>query len=50
MLPFLIEQHSAGNLPIEHLVTTYDVEDYETAFEDMRSGKTIKPVLVWRKS
>ena len=49
MLPFLIEQHAAGNLPIEHLITTYDIQDYETAFEDMRSGKTIKPVLVWRK-
>ncbi|KAJ9494698.1 hypothetical protein H2202_009774 [Exophiala xenobiotica] len=49
MIPFLIEQHSTGNLPIEHLVTTYDVKDYEAALEDMRSGKTIKPVLVWRK-
>ena len=49
MVPYLIEQHKLGNLPLEQIVTTYDVEDFATAFEDMASGKVIKPVLLWRK-
>jgi Zn-dependent alcohol dehydrogenase len=48
MIPFLIEQYSQGNFPLEKLVQTYRIEDFQTAIEDMKVGKVIKPVLVWR--
>ena len=50
MIPFLMSQHSEGNFPLEKLVRTYRVEDFAVALEDMKSGKTIKPVLVWKTS
>jgi Zn-dependent alcohol dehydrogenase len=48
MIPYLIEQHSQGNFPIEKIVQTYSIEDFALALEDMKSGKIIKPVLTWR--
>jgi Zn-dependent alcohol dehydrogenase len=48
MIPFLIEQHSQGNFPIEKIVKTYKIEDFAVALDDMKSGKVIKPVLRWR--
>ncbi|ETN40992.1 uncharacterized protein HMPREF1541_02924 [Cyphellophora europaea CBS 101466] len=50
MIPRLIEHHLAGRLPIEQFVTTYNAENFKEAIEDMRSGKVIKPVLLWRKT
>ncbi|KAF4337984.1 C2H2 transcription factor [Fusarium beomiforme] len=47
LIPYLIEMHSQGLLPLEKLVSCYDVKDYEKAIADMKSGKTIKPVLKW---
>ncbi|KAF4994295.1 hypothetical protein FGRMN_5880 [Fusarium graminum] len=47
LIPHLIEMHSQGLLPIEKLISYYDIKDYEKAIEDMHSGKTIKPVLTW---
>ena len=49
MIPYMLKQHALGNLPLEEIVTVYPVEDFERALEDMRNGKTIKPVLVWKK-
>lgn len=47
MIPLLIEQYFKGNFPIEKIVKTYDFAHFEAALEDMKSGRTIKPVLVW---
>jgi len=49
MIPFLIEQHEHGNFPLEQIVKTYKIADFALALEDMKSGKVIKPVLIWRK-
>ncbi|KAL7622131.1 hypothetical protein AAE478_007633 [Parahypoxylon ruwenzoriense] len=46
-IPYLIEMHSKGLLPLEKLITYYDVKDYEKAIADMEEGKTIKAVLRW---
>lgn len=48
MIPWMIEQWRAGMLPIEKIVRKYPIEDAESAIEDMRKGKTVKPVLVWK--
>lgn len=32
---------------MDRLVKTYDITKYEEAVADMRSGVTVKPVLVW---
>jgi aryl-alcohol dehydrogenase len=45
-LPRLIELSEQGLFPYERLVTTYDFTDINKAFEDARSGRTIKPVLI----
>jgi Zn-dependent alcohol dehydrogenase len=47
MIPYLIEQHSLGNFPLEEILNYYDIKDFASAFEDMESGKTIKAVLKW---
>ncbi|MCJ1304885.1 hypothetical protein MMC08_007698 [Hypocenomyce scalaris] len=49
MIPYLIEQHFQGNFPIQKIVQTYSIEDFAVALEDMKSGKVIKPVLIWRR-
>ncbi|KAI5458337.1 chaperonin 10-like protein [Mariannaea sp. PMI_226] len=49
IIPFLIKQHSEGNFPLERIVKTYNIDDWELALEDMHSGTVIKPVLVWRE-
>lgn len=48
MIPYLIEQHACGNFPLEKIVKFYKIEDFAVALDDMSSGKTIKPVLIWR--
>lgn len=47
MLPELIKLHSKGQLPIEEMITVYEVGAFAEAIRDVRSGKTIKAVLVW---
>jgi Zn-dependent alcohol dehydrogenase len=46
-IPYLLEQYKQGNLPLEKVVKRYRSRDFAQAFEDMATGKTIKPVLVW---
>ena len=45
MIPYLIQKHSEGKFPVEEFVTFYEMKDYGKAFEDMRSGQVVKPVL-----
>lgn len=47
MAIYLIEQHGKGQYPLEKIVTTYAVKDFETALKDTKDGKTIKAVLKW---
>lgn len=45
-IPRLVALHNQGLLPIEKLITTYPFDEINQAFEDSRSGKSIKPVLL----
>ncbi|BCR95325.1 NAD(P)-dependent alcohol dehydrogenase [Aspergillus luchuensis] len=47
-LPYLIEQNIKGNYPIEELIKNYPVEKYDEAISDMKTGKTLKAVLLWK--
>ncbi|KAI9933577.1 hypothetical protein MW887_008050 [Aspergillus wentii] len=47
MIPFLIQQNEKGMFPLEKMVEYYDVRNYPQAFEDMKKGRVIKPVLRW---
>ena len=46
-IPMLIKWYREGKLPLEKLEKFYKVEDFEKAREEMHSGVTIKPVLIW---
>lgn len=46
LLPRLVELYRQGRFPIDEIVTTYPLEDIEQAIADMKSGVTIKPVLI----
>jgi aryl-alcohol dehydrogenase len=45
MLPALVRLYEQGRLPIDRLVTRYDVADVQTAAHDIHAGRAIKPVL-----
>jgi aryl-alcohol dehydrogenase len=45
-LPKLIELNRKGQFPYERLITKYDFSDINKAFEDTKTGITIKPVLI----
>lgn len=44
-IPKLIEYYKAGKFPFDKLIGFYDFKDIEKAFEDSKTGKTIKPIL-----
>lgn len=44
-LPRLVDLMIAGKLPVERMMTFYDLADINRAAEDATTGKTIKPVL-----
>ncbi|KAJ4258926.1 hypothetical protein NW762_008013 [Fusarium torreyae] len=45
LIPHLIDLHSRGLLPLEKLISYYDVQDFEKAMTDMKRGTVIKSVL-----
>ncbi|KAK5074926.1 hypothetical protein LTR64_001131 [Lithohypha guttulata] len=47
LVPRLITAYNEGKFPYDKLTRTYPAKDVEQAILDMRSGKTIKPVLLW---
>lgn len=49
-IPRLMRLHDAGAFPIERLIRCYPFEDINRAVEDSRAGRTIKPVLVMKRS
>ncbi|KAI9713041.1 MAG: hypothetical protein M1820_001026 [Bogoriella megaspora] len=46
-VPQLIEWYHEGKLPLDKLVKTFKVDDWEEAIGEMHTGETIKPVLIW---
>ncbi|MER5118776.1 NAD(P)-dependent alcohol dehydrogenase [Serratia marcescens] len=46
-IPQLIDLYKEGKFPFDKLVSYYPYEDIEQAFTDTRSGKVIKPILVF---
>jgi aryl-alcohol dehydrogenase len=46
-IPALVRLHQLGKLPLEKLIRHYPFEQIEQAAADARSGKTIKPVLLF---
>ncbi|MCX4245180.1 NAD(P)-dependent alcohol dehydrogenase [Paraliomyxa miuraensis] len=45
-IPRLLQWHRRGQLPLEAIVTPYPFERINEAVEDMRTGTTVKPVLM----
>jgi S-(hydroxymethyl)glutathione dehydrogenase/alcohol dehydrogenase len=44
----LLELYKAGQLDLDGLVTrTYDLEDINQGYDDMREGRNIRGVLVY---
>ena len=46
LIPAIVALMEAGRFPVERLVTTYKLDDINLAVQDMKSGISIKPVLV----
>ncbi|OIJ66006.1 alcohol dehydrogenase catalytic domain-containing protein [Streptomyces mangrovisoli] len=46
LIPELVRRHRQGRLPLDRLVTTYALGDFDRAVADQRAGLTLKPVLV----
>ena len=46
-IPWLIEQQTAGRLPYEKLIRHYRFDEIASAYDDLKTGKTIKPVLLF---
>jgi aryl-alcohol dehydrogenase len=44
-IPKLVELYQAGRFPFDRLVRYYELDDINRAFDDTRSGATIKPIL-----
>ncbi|KAJ5653669.1 hypothetical protein N7490_000672 [Penicillium lividum] len=36
-----------GKFPVEKLIRSYPIEEWQQALEDMQNGTTLKPVLIW---
>ena len=46
-IPRLVELWKQGRFPVDKLVKTYELDDINTAFDDSKSGATVKPVVVF---
>ncbi len=44
-IPKLIQYYKEGKFPFDKLIKFYDFEDINTAFEESKSGLTLKPVV-----
>ncbi|KAJ5700367.1 hypothetical protein N7536_003380 [Penicillium majusculum] len=47
MIPYLIEKQNEGKFPLEKLIKVYNSDDFLQAFNDMKEGNVLKPVLRW---
>ncbi|RAH80185.1 alcohol dehydrogenase [Aspergillus japonicus CBS 114.51] len=46
-VPQMIEWVKSGLLPLHKIVGFYPAENFEEAVRNMKSGRTIKPILLW---
>lgn len=46
-IPALVDFWQQGRFPIDRLTKSYSYKDVNKAMDDMLSGETIKPVIVW---
>ena len=46
-IPRLVQFYREGRFPVDKLAVYYPFEDFQQAFADSRSGKAIKPILVF---
>ncbi|KAF2191045.1 NAD(P)-binding protein [Zopfia rhizophila CBS 207.26] len=46
-IPQMIQWYRDGKLPIDTLIKHYPADDFEKALEDMHTGATVKPILIW---
>jgi Zn-dependent alcohol dehydrogenase len=46
-VPEMIKWNREGKFPIEKLIKYFPAEEYEKAIEEMETGETVKPVLLW---
>lgn len=44
-IPELVDYYKNGQFPFDKLVKFYDFDYINDAFEDSKTGKTIKPIL-----
>ena len=44
-IPALIDLYRAGDFPFDRMVTYYDLDSINDAFEDCENGSTIKPII-----
>jgi aryl-alcohol dehydrogenase len=44
-IPKLIDYYKKGLFPFDKLVRFYDLHEINQAFEDSKSGKTVKPII-----
>ncbi|MBT8227377.1 MAG: NAD(P)-dependent alcohol dehydrogenase [Dactylosporangium sp.] len=47
LVPVLARLYHQGRFPVDRLVRTYDFADIQSAAQDLHSGHTIKPVLLF---
>lgn len=46
MLPYLMDLHAKGQFHLNRFVSFYPINEYETAFKDIKDGKALKAVLL----
>lgn len=46
-IPQLIDQYKKGKFPFDKLIKKYSINELDQALADMKSGKTIKPVITF---
>ncbi|KAK7223391.1 hypothetical protein V2G26_011394 [Clonostachys chloroleuca] len=49
-VPRMIQWYREGLFPIDRLIKFYRAEDVNLALEEMKVGKTVKPVILWEKN
>lgn len=47
LIPRLIQLNKDGQFPFYQLCKKYPIDKFEEAINDMKTGKVIKPILVW---
>ncbi|SDL30505.1 alcohol dehydrogenase catalytic domain-containing protein [Streptomyces indicus] len=46
LVPELLDRYRRGRLPVDRLVTTYPLREFDRAVADQRAGRVLKPVLL----